>query len=286
MGKVPSLNAQGLSRNLKPLMTSIVADPGMVIFASDLAAAEPGVTSQMSGDRNYYDASFGMIGKQPYYDGDVLKIDDLYLTVMSVSPIGAADMRRAFVDLDIANRWLTHAEEIKKALKTPRQLHKVLALAIAYGLGPKGIIRTAKQAGFEITPQVAKAFYEAYWKLFSGVRGLGKRLELEFQRTGHLVNPFGFRLVPDAHYKCLNAMIQSTVSGIMFALNAKFFTVCPWAEYGTTLHDEVIGQIPIGREDETRKLLELCAADLTEDLGWTIPIRTGWNTGPTLYDIK
>lgn len=286
MAEHKSLNAQGLSRNIEPLMRSMVADPGMVMFASDLAAAEPGVTSQLSKDRNYYDASFGMIGKRPHYDGKVLKIDDLYLTVMSVSPIGADDMRKAFDELRVADTWGADAEGIKRALKGPRNIHKVLALALAYGLGPKGVVRTAKVKGYDLDPRVAKAFYESYWDLFSGVRDLGKRLEREFRRKGYLVNPFGYRLVPEADYKCLNAVIQSTVSGIMSALCAKFFAACPWAQYGIVLHDELIGQIPQGREDEARKLLEACALDLTEDLGWEIPIRVGWNTGRDLYSIK
>lgn len=284
------LNAQGMSRREQRLMECMVADHGYTYVSVDLASGEPTVTSHFSGDRFYNLANFGMIGQDPRWENGVLLIDDIYLMTASVSPLGREIIENAFMN-GVNNRpfiqaWRENAEAVKDVLKETRKVHKIIALALAYGLGPKGMVGHAAKHGYKLSLKVAKEFYEAYWGLFKDVRVLGKRLEAQWRAKGYLVNPFGYRLVPTEEYKCLNYFIQSTVSGIMNALMAKFFAICPDALFVSVIHDEVIFQIPTERVEVAKELMGMAVADLNQDLGWTVNVRSGWAPGRDLYTAK
>lgn len=286
--KIARLNVQGLARKDEGLMSCIVTDLGNEAVSCDLGAGEPTCTAFYSGDRNYYDACFGMVGKAPHYAGPVLKIDDIYLTTMSVSPIGAATIREVVNEKwnggTFAERWLEDPEFFtKKLLKKERQLHKILALGLSYSMGPRKLVKQAYDAGYSIDYRTAKEFYNAYWRLFARVKAFGDRLEGIYSQKGYLVNDFGYRLVPDQPYKCLNYFIQSTVSGIMHVLCEKFFTLCPWAEFLTVIHDEVIIEVPEGRLEAAKLLMRQAEESLNADLGWTVKVRVGWAHGRDWY---
>ena len=278
------LNVQGLARKDKGLMSAIVADPGMIAVSADLSAGEPTCTAWYSKDQNYYDACFGMVGKAPYYKGQILKIDDIYLTTMAVSPIGQGVMREVYNEkwsgLTFAEQWAKDPEFFtKKVIKRERQLHKILCLAIAYGCGPRKMVKIAYDNGYSLDYKTAKEFYNAYWRLYPRVKAFGDRLEGIYSQRGYLVNDFGYRLVPDQPYKCLNYFIQSTVSGIMHVLCEKFFALCPWAEFLTVIHDEVIIEVPEGRLEDAKVLMKEAEKSLNADLGWTVQVRVGWAAG-------
>jgi len=285
------LNVQGLARRDIGLMSTIIPQPGYVVVSCDLSAGEPTCTTHYSKDQNYYDATFGMVGKAPYYADDVLKIDDVYLTVMSVSPIGRDVMRNVFNDTydgdTFAERWLKDPEFFtKRLLKKERQLHKILTLGLSYSMGPRKLVKSASDAGHILPLKTAKDFYSAHWALFSGVQAFGKRLEAIFQRQGYLVNDFGYRLIPDAEYKCLNYFIQSSVSGVMHVLCEKFFSVCDFARFITVIHDEVIMEIPLEKLAEAKQFMRNAEESLNSDLGWSVRIRVGWAEGKNWYEAK
>lgn len=128
------LNPQGLARGDKGLMSSMIPPPGHVFVSVDLAAGEPSVSAHYSQDKNYYDACFGMVGKEPYYDGDLLRCDDIYIMTMSRSPIGKHKVRALFEGgvngVPFVEQWMLDKEVIqKKALKKERALHKAMCLA-------------------------------------------------------------------------------------------------------------------------------------------------------------
>jgi hypothetical protein len=286
------LNVQGLARKDPGLMQAIVPNPGMAVVSCDLRSGEPTCTAHYSKDRNYYDATFGMIGKDPFYNDDgVLKIDDIYLTVMSVSPIGRDIMRNVYNNkyggLTFAEMWRKDPDYFTKTvLKKERALHKILTLGLGYSMGPKKLVKSAYDAGHILPLSTAKAFYNAHWELFSDLRALGKRLERTYQQRGFLVNDFGYRLVPDAEYKCLNYFIQSSVSGIMHVLCEKFFSLCPYAEFITIIHDEVIMEIPLEKLDMAKELMKHAEDSLNSDLNWSVRIQVGWAEGKNWYEAK
>jgi hypothetical protein len=309
------LNIQGLSRKFEPLMSCLVPDPNHAFVSIDLSAGEPTVTTHFSRDPNYYNATFGMVGKEPYYDRQgVLQIDDIYLMGMSVSPMGKDRMRALFnskfphviyqegvyyeerclapvppvtvQERSFAQQWVADKQVILNQIKSERAFHKILILGLGYSMGPKHMVESAYKAGYKLSKKDAKAFFDAYWDLFKGVAELRDRLEAQFLVKGHLTNAFGYRLYPDPSYKALNYFIQSSVSGIMNVLKAKFFAVCPSAKYVTTIHDELILQVPTDQLQQAKDLMDLAVASLNQDLNWTVKVRTGWAEGRNMFEAK
>lgn len=268
-------------------MQCIQADPGCIFVSADLSAGEPTITTHFSGDPMYFAANFGMVGKEPYYDNGLLMIDDIYLMVMSVSPIGKQKMKDKFGP-EFVTQWMLDKEVVQKQwLKRDREIHKILALGLAYGLSsPKSMAEHAAKAGYSITHPEARAFKKAYWELFGGVETFSRKLIRNWERDGHVINPFGYRCVPDADYKVMNAFIQSSVSGLMNLLCIKFFTACPEADYIATIHDEVIFQVPENQLTRIRTIWNAAVDSLNQDLSWTVKIRTGFATGKTFYEAK
>lgn len=290
----PKLNVQGLARREKGLMSCLLPESGHSFVSVDLSAGEPTVTTHFSGDPMYRYACFDGVGKTPFYSPqNVLMIDDIYLMTMSVSPIGRIKMLEAFHatynGLTFLEQWAKDPEYIQKqVLKLERQIHKILALALSYGMGPKKMVKSAYEAGYSLSLEDARKFFAAYWKLFERIARLGKYLETQFHKQGHLINAFGYRLVPDKKeaYKCLNYFIQSSVSGIMHVLCMKFFAVAPFCRFVTCIHDELIYEVPTERIEDSKKLITLATDSMNKDLKWSVNIRTGFAPGNNLYEAK
>ena len=281
------LNVQGLSRRDEGLMRCFVPDEGYTAVSCDLSAGEPTATSHFSQDKNYLNASFNMVGKEPYYDRDgVLQIDDIYLMVASVSPL-AKDVMKDLFSANFSEQWLDNADVIKKNKDVNRPLHKALTLGLGYSMGPKKLVDTAFNSGHEISLSTAREFFNAYWKLFADVKKLGERLETQYLKQGYLVNPFGYKLTPDPSYKALNYYIQSTVSGIMHILCEQFFHKrAPWCRFITVIHDEVLFDCPTDRLTEAKQLMIEAETALNTLLGWTVQVRVGWEIGDDWYEAK
>lgn len=294
MAKMRKLPIQAISRREAGLMTTLVPEPGHVFVSSDFTQGEPTVTTHYSRDEMYRYASFDGVGKPPHYthfnEHYVLKIDDIYLMTMSVSPFGKQRLLEAFNSkyngLTFAEQWVTDSEVNKKDLKKERQLHKILCLGIGYGMQAKKLVQTAYENGHVITFADAKKFHRLYWSLFSGVDRLGKILQAQFNAKGYLVNEFGYRLVPEQDRLAFNYWIQSSVSGAINLLTMKFFTLAPYVKYVSTLHDELILEIEESRLSDAKAAMDTAVASLNADLNWSVNIRTGWAVGRNLYEAK
>lgn len=293
------LNPQGLARKDKRLMSAIEAPPGWTLISCDLAAGEPTCTTHYSRDKNYADATFNMVGKAPFYDAsDILKIDNLYLTVMSVSPMGKTLARELFSTRyrgdTFAQLWQANAEYegskfqdyIKDSIKPQYAFHKIGALGMGYAMGPKKFQNTAYDAGHVIDFKQAKEFFQKYWTLFSGIKRFSNVCANNFKGRGFLVNEFGYRLVPDKDYKAFNYWIQSTVSGIMHVLCAKFFALAAYCRFILVIHDEVIFACPTERVEEARAAMKAAEASLNANLKWRVNMRVGFKTGSNMYEAK
>lgn len=159
-------------------------------------------------------------------------------------------------------------------------------LALGYGMGPKKMVKQCYDNGYTLDLKTAREFFDAYWQLFSGVKRLGDRLETRFKRDGYLVNPFGYRLVPDKSFKALNYFIQSSVSGILHVYVAKLMALAPWCHFLSVIHDELLVECPVERLEEFRGLKERATQSLNEDLNWTVDIRVGFSPGQDWYSAK
>jgi DNA polymerase I-like protein with 3'-5' exonuclease and polymerase domains len=284
------LNVQGISRRNKGLMSSlIVSSPDNVFVSMDLSAGEPTCTAHYSQDANYYAATFGMVGKAPYWKNDVLMIDDVYLMVMSVSPINRQVLldawKKDWGGLTFPEQWVKDAEVIKTYLKKDRQFCKILALGLGYGMGARKLVRQTFEFGRPIDVKAAKAFYRAYWDLFAGVQRFSEKCAETVTRRGNLPNAFGYYNYPEPH-KAFNAHIQSTVSGIINYLTTEIMAQSPWAEFVTIIHDEIILEIPLDKVEELKNIQKNVLTNLNNLLRWTLDIRMGFVTGKDLYDAK
>lgn len=286
------LNIQALGRKEEGLMRQLIPNPGRIFVSIDLSAGEPTVVSHYSQDKNFISANFGMVGKEPYYDEKgVLQIDDMYLMGASVSPTGRAKMRQAFCKmydgLTFAQQWVKDPEVIKQDLKTLRAFHKIIILALMYGLKPAGMVNLASDNGYVLSFKDAKMFHKTFWDfLFPGVRDLSERLQAQLKMKGALINAFGYRMQPERESLSLNYMIQSSVSGVMKVFETKLFWAAKYAEYVTTIHDETIAEIPVDKLDEFREDVKAATDSLNKDLGWTVKIRTGFAPGADLFAAK
>jgi DNA polymerase I-like protein with 3'-5' exonuclease and polymerase domains len=285
------LNIQGLARRDKGLMSSLTADPGYTLVSVDLSAGEPTVMTHYSQDKNYADACFNMVGKAPYYDENgTLKIDDIYLTAASFSPLGRTSVQEAYRNtysgLEFSEAWLLDSDRIKSELKDVRSLHKILVLGIGYAMGPTKMVKQCYDKGYSITMRDAKEFINLYWDWCPKVKYLSDRLQMKFQTQGYLVNDFGYRLIPDKDYKALNYWIQSSVSGIVNILVYKYFSIFPQAQFVTVIHDEAVFQVPTELLPQARLAMDEAVKSLNEDLKWSVEIRVGWKTGQNLYEAK
>ena len=283
------LNVQGLARQDKQLMSGLKAPPGFTYVSCDLSSGEPTCTAHFSKDKNYYDATFGMVGKAPFYQGNLLKIDDVYLTSASFNPMTKDKMREAFNSrygtLPFAEQWVIDKEIIKEdaGIKPVRKFNKPLTLGIGYMMGPKKLVTTSYDQGYIINFKDAKGFHEGYWTTYAGVWKLSKLLEAKYNKDKRLINPFGYPLFPDKPYKSLNYYIQSSVSGIVHIIRAKFKAVAPYAVFVTIIHDELIYLVPTHLLAAAKTAMKIVEDSLNRDLKWSVNIRIGWKPGQDMY---
>jgi hypothetical protein len=293
------LNPQGLARKDAPFMSSVIPDPGHVFVSCDLSSGEPTCTAHYSQDRNYYDATFGMVGKLPRYTPtDLLKIDNLYYTVMSVTPMGRQVTRDLFDagydGQSFAERWRVNGvyrskpfqDYIKDQVKKEYAFHKMGTLGMGYGMGPTKFQQAAYDAGYIITKKEASEFFQSYWTLFARIRTFAKKCEKAVERKGYLVNDFGYRLIPDKGYKAFNYFIQSSVSGIMHVLCRLFFETAPYCKFLMIIHDEVIFSCPEGQVNKALQSMRQTEDHLNAMLKWRVRVRIGFTTGRNLYEAK
>lgn len=307
------LNVQGLGRRSPELMRNILPPEGHCTASIDLASGEPTVVSHYSKDPLYRYACFDGVGKKPFYKNGVLMISDIYLMTMSVSPIGAQKMRQTFDSyrypqkpkqlsfrpsasdelptepnytvLSFAEQWLVDSDIAKGPIKKERDIHKMLKLAIDYGIGPKKMVKQCYERGYQLPLDVARRFHQNTWDTFEGVRQFRDYCSLKVKRDGYLVNAFGYRLVP-SQFKAFNFFIQSSVSGIMHVLVQKLFWLAPYAKLVTIIHDELIVDLPIDKQEVFRQHLKEATESLNDDLNWSVKVRTGLVFGMNWYEAK
>lgn len=288
--KLERLNAQATARSEKLLLSTVIPPAGNVFYSRDLAAGEPTVICHYSGDRNYYDAAFAFKGRAPEYRGDLLKIDDIYLTGMSFSPMHKRLMRELFntkfSQNTFAEQWLADKEVILGQVKKPRKLSKIMVLGLGYSMGPRKMVKQAYDAGYTVTLAEAKEFFNAYWTWAADVKRFGDRMSTLYTKQGYLVNQFGYRLTPDKDYKALNYMIQSSVSGLMNVLIPQILEECPHEKFVGIIHDELLSYGPKSLIEESRNGTVRAQARLNAALKWNVPMQVGFVAGDNLFTAK
>lgn len=309
------LNILAFSRRDKDLASCIQAHTGNILVGMDLTAGEPTVTAHYSKDPAYRFATLDGVGKAPYWDDNgTLMLDDIYLMVMSRSPLGAAKMKalwnQSWPAGDFATQWVTKPKVIKSAVEDDRQLHKMICLALGYGLGADKMQRQVyEQFSKNLSIEQCKEFKRVYWQIFAELDSFVKRCTHVAKRTGYIINDFGYRVTLnnsgvrpfDNTHKAFNYLIQSSVSGIMHVLiklideecrNEGFFIGDLGNDFSdsmrliTVIHDELVYEVNEDAIDRFETCKKQAVIRLNEYLNWSVPVRVGFSPGKTFYDIK
>jgi len=285
------LNVQGISRKDKRLMEAFQTYPGETLVEIDAASGEATIISALTNDKMYKYFSFDGKGKAPYYDGDQLMINDPYLAFQSVSGVGSKELREAFEHRTynghtFAEQWLIDDEVIKKDLKKTRQVSKMIVLAIGYSAQGKKIAQSCREMfNIPLTDEQGQAIVKTYWALFSDVKSLADRCQFRVKQAGYITNLFGCRLSPEPR-KAFNALIQSTMSGIV---NYKWMILkesAPWANSVTCIHDALIFSVPTERLEEFRELSKASDRIINENIRWSVDVGFGFSPGRNWHETK
>lgn len=268
----------------------ILVRQGGQCFVTSNCAGEPTIVAEMSKDPVYRYAVFDGVGKPPFYKDGLLYIDDIYIMMMSQFPMYSQYIHDLFHNhkfdgKSFAEQWLIDKEVIIKHVKNARAVSKLGTLGKMYGMGPTTMVNHMYNKGFTITPKDSKTFHSRFWNTLDGVRRFAKAAQRTVERDRKLVNPFGYRCVPEPH-KAFNAYIQSSVNGIIGVFCIKLFAIAPYATLVTIIHDELIVEVPKDKIDQFKQDAETAARSLNEDLKWSIAIRTGFVTGGDWYEAK
>jgi len=285
-----SINCQGLSRRDRIQQECFEADNNKVFIYADLAAGEPTVLAHYSQDPNYLNATLRMIGKRPYYDKTgVLILSDPYIMVASKFAKWKVAIREAFEATDYEggksgfDMWVENEDVVKARVKKIRNYAKTLGLALVYGMGAKRMVLQAQMNRFDLTLKEAKEFKDLFWSIFPYAKKLGDKLAVQFASKGVIINDFGYALYPEADYKCMNAVIQSSVSGIMDLFGMIFFEKTKKARFITYIHDEIVFEVVKEDLDQVKAIFYDSVQQLNKMLGWSVPIRFGWAESETFY---
>lgn len=105
--------------------------------------------------------------------------------------------------------------KVKKECKHERGISKVITLGSSYGMGKKKLRMTLKMEGIEISKDEATALYDAYWKLYAGIKEYEKELKHEWKtNNGWMLNGIGRPVaLPEGdkfEKDIINRVIQST----------------------------------------------------------------------------
>ena len=287
--KKNSINIQAMARQDEGMMSCLLSDDGYITVSIDLAAGEPTIISHYSNDKNYRYAAFEGVGKRPFFNAKgLLMIDDIYLMLASINPV-SSDKIKEVLEADYEgvsgyDKWLEDSDFIKKLVKKERNINKICALGIGYGMGARKLVTSCYDKGFAISFEQAKVVHHAYWDtLFPDVAKLRDYLAVQVKKQGYLVNPFGFRTIPDPH-KALNYFIQSSVNGIIDILLIKLLDKAPYIKFRTIIHDELIIDIPENLIREAQTAMNESVKELNKMLNWSVNIRTGWVEGRNYFE--
>lgn len=262
----------------------LVRSHGQCFVTGNCIAAEPVITSLLSGCEYYTYATYTGIGKKPFWNRNILMVNDLYLMFGSVNPLTKQKIKEVFNE----EEWMKDSEAVKAKLKKERSLNKLVCLSSAYGVGAKKLQSIFLENGYKITLEQTKEVLAEYWNLFKKIKQTINRLSRQFEKQGYLINLFGYRVVPRKPQDSLNAINQSSVAGLIGLFMKMKFEQGKHLDqkFVTQIHDCVITEIPIEMIEETKLVTENVLIELNKELQWDVPIRMDFHASTNFYGLK
>ena len=175
-----------------------------------------------------------------------------------------------------------------------RRVAKMINYGIAYGMSAYGL---AQRLGIE--PKDAKAFIDAYFEQFPGVRGYMDETIERVKKTGFVETLYGrVRFLPDVNSRnyalrenakrmAINAPIQGTAADLlklaMIAVDRRFGDESERAGLLLTVHDELVVEAPA---EEAERLAVALREEMEGVAELRVPLEVEVGIGETWYDAK
>jgi DNA polymerase I-like protein with 3'-5' exonuclease and polymerase domains len=287
--------------------SNLLADEGCLFFTSDIAALEPTVAANLSGDTRLT-ITCTPLDAPPEWDADgFLCVDDLYLLVGSKTSFASQAIKDK---VDVLQWFKDGGDSAKKLLKEERAMLKAVCLAVNYGAGAKKIQMTIFQRTKQWLPLIQiQETLDMYYQAFPRVRAYGQKLANLSQKNGQFVNPFGFPIsfspremnqddngeVVPKFYKANNRMIQSTAQGCMKLWISELWKRVRCFQPGqirftlANFHDAFFLHVAESHVDVCKELVDESLFEVNRTLatlGWQVPLRATSAFGQNMYAAK
>jgi DNA polymerase-1 len=175
-----------------------------------------------------------------------------------------------------------------------RRLAKAVNFGILYGLSPYGLSRDAG-----VTPKEAKNFIEAYFSLYSGVRGYITDLIELIRRQGYCETLLGrkrffaditsrsYEIRNRAERSATNAPIQGSAADIiklaMIRCDKLIRTFCPEVKLCLQIHDELIFEAP---REAMENFVPRAKAEMENAFELAVPLVVNTAVGANWGELK
>lgn len=169
-----------------------------------------------------------------------------------------------------------HPNEVKEKDPIKRSVAKVIGLSILYGVGPNKLKMFIKEkGGVEYSHTEIRMIINRYFEQFKGLKELQMGVHRQAERNGFLTNLLGRKVdVPQAeiYMKGVNSLLQSSASDLLLFRTLQIEKKLPWAKILLLVHDELIIEVPEGREEEAMGLLKVIMEE-TDSLKFRVPLK-------------
>lgn len=279
---------------VKELTACMQADPGHVLIHWDFRSLEPTVQAQLSGDKLLAYATCHGIGKRPYWQDDMLWIDDIYIAYASKNKM----FKEHFMHWN-HDEWMENKSAVKERFGYWRDAWKGVLLSVLYGAQDRSVQKTLFKWTKILYPMsdvsiILNQIEQALPRLFA----TKKLIEYEAQTKGVIETffnfPVRFRQPNDMSSKgkrdhsAFNQVVQTTAAGVMKRLNYEILDSRPTylKPIIPNLHDAGVWQVPEDRVDDTIAFVEKCLSIINAELQWSIPLVLTYSYGKNLYEAK
>lgn len=201
-----------------------IPDPGKVLFDADLAGADAQVVAAEADDAPLLEA---------------------FAKGLDVHSKNATDLwGKTFTDLGGSKRYAR------------RQQCKQAVHATNYGAHARTVAATLGWSTHE-----AEDFQRRWFKLHPGILDWHNRVQSDLSRSRSASNRFGYRIIyfdriDNLLPQALAWIPQSTVALTCFRGALQVEQVLPWVDFLLQVHDSLVFQVPLEKENETKAIRE------------------------------
>ncbi len=286
LNKLKSTYVQGLLEQIHPETHRIHTSFNQTVTATGrLSSSNPNLQNIPTIEDKRYDVRMAFVADQgkKLLSADYSQVELRILADMSED----SELMRAFKhNEDVHEHTARLIFKTKTVSSEQRKVAKTINFGVVYGQTPYGLSQTLK-----ISPGEAKAFIDAYFETYSGVKSFLNSLIVEARKQGFVTTRLGRRrFIPEinsenrmrremAERTAINTPIQGTAADLVKLAMLSTYHRLKKERLDTKIllqvHDELVLEVPEGEENKAEKILreEMEQAmplkvPLKVDLGW------------------